>query len=85
MDKPSSEADLLNRIINFHWEGIGWLEGTVVAANEDPEELDDDDVANWIVYYEAEDGECDHCLHPLDYSTAPDAPAKSWYLVRETA
>ena len=49
-------------------------------VNKDQEEMDDDEIANYIVYYACDDCDVFHYLDVLDYSTDLDASVGSWYV-----
>ena len=51
--------------------------------NEDPDALDGEEMADYIIYYEADNTDVAHALDVDLYSTDPDAPPNSWYLLVE--
>ena len=57
----------------YHFEEHGWCKGEVVEPLDDEELLDGEEVANFMIYYEADDTEVPHHLSILDYSPNPDA------------
>ena len=69
--------------IRYNFEGVGWLEGVVYGANDDDAVFDDDEVANFIVYYEADDTEVPHYFDVLDYMPQREAPPGAWHVVCE--
>ena len=78
---PSLDDKLLGKEVWFHFPPPhGWLKGTVVETNDDPEETDGDEIANYIVSYEDDDQA--HDLQHEEYSIETDAPSGSWFVVR---
>ena len=81
-EPPPLDASLVDTTIMFHFDGVGWCQGVVMEQNEDEEQMDDEDIANFIVYYEGDDSETAHHLTILDYFANSDAPPGAWYALR---
>eukprot|EP00966_Prymnesium_polylepis_P270075 6239058-Prymnesium_polylepis.1 len=67
----------------FNFNDDGWCRGVVDEVNTDPSETDEGQVANFIIYYEADDQYQAHFLTPREYSTRRDASPGSWYKVMD--
>ena len=83
-EPPSPDESLEERTIMYNFEDGGWCQGVVMEINEDPEVLDGEEMADYIIYYEADNTDVPHALDVDLYSTDPDAPPNSWYLLIET-
>eukprot|EP00967_Tisochrysis_lutea_P035176 scaffold42078_cov30-Tisochrysis_lutea.AAC.1 len=80
---PHADESLIDRSVMCYWDGAGWLQGTVVEKNTDEEELDGEEVANWVVYYDVDDTTAAHLRHADTYFTAAngdddDGGSGSW-------
>ena len=82
-EPPPLDASLVGKTIMFNHDGVGWCQGVVMEENDDEDELDDEDIANFIVYYEVDDSEVAHYLHEDDYMATRDAPAGAWFVCIE--
>ena len=80
LDPPPLDNSLIGRKLAFHFPEHSWCVGEVIEPNDDDDEMDGDDVANFIVEYDDDDQA--HYLTHYEYSPAIDAPPGSWYVVR---
>ena len=80
---PGLDATLVGKEIMFNFNDDGWFCGVVEEENTDPNELDEGRVANFIVYYEADDEYQAHWLSQETYTIRRDAGPGSWYKVKD--
>ena len=80
---PDLDATLVGKEIMFNFNDDGWFCGVVEEENTDPNELDEGRVANFIVYYEADDEYQAHWLSQETYTIRRDAGPGSWYKVKD--
>ena len=87
LQQPVIDDNLIGRDLRFHWDGIGWVIGEIVEANDDPTEIDgnfeNSQTANYIVYYEVDDTDHPHFLDLADWSTKRGAPSCAWHLLKQ--
>ena len=56
------DGSLSGEFIMYHFEDYGWCQGEVEEELDDEEILDGEDVAKFMVYYEADDTLVPHHL-----------------------
>lgn len=81
--QSGSASELVGRHILYRWPTRlgGWLVGKVISANTDPTVTVGEDVANFVVYYEADAEEAQHCLKRQKYAKSAKATTDSWVLL----
>ena len=78
---PALDATLIGTQIWFRFPAPwDWRLGAVIELNDDPAEMDDGEMANFIVEYD--DADQAHDLQHTEYCIDIDAPPGSWYVIR---
>ena len=82
-EMPTLDASLVDTVIWFNFEGVGWMQGTVLEELDDPDQLEDGsgNMCNFLVYYEGDETEVAHSLDEEYYDASYEADFGCWYAV----